>query len=232
MATVSSSTATAAPLRPESPASPPARRLDRRRLKDPRLWVGLMLVAGSVLVGGRALAAADDTVGVWTLNRDVPAGQRIGPDVLELEQVHFADAGVSQGYWLDAEAPPETAVAARDLAAGELLARSAVSSDRETPDLSQLPVVVGAAGAPADLHTGDVVDVWVVPAQRPNGETGPATQVLDEVRVASTTRESGPLGEAANRQVLLGVDEQSADHLGGLLTSVSTGTVVLIRSGQ
>lgn len=231
MATVSSSTATAAPLRPESPPSPPARRLDRRRFKDPRLWVGLMLVAGSVLVGGRALAAAGDTVGVWTLSRDIPAGQRIGPDVLELEQVHFADAGVSQGYWLDAQAPPETAVAARDLAAGDLLARSAVG-ERATSDLSQVPVVVGAAGAPADLHTGDVVDVWVVPAQSPDGDTGPATQVLDDVRVASTARESGPLGEAANRQVLLGVDERSADHLGGLLTSVSTGTVVLIRSGQ
>lgn len=231
MAFVSSSTTTAAPPLPETASSPPARRLDRRRLKDPRLWVGLVLVAGSVLLGARLLAAADDTVDVWALSQDVPAGQPIEAGALTLEQVKFADTAVEQGYWIDPDGPPAGAVATHDLTAGELLARGAVG-DRATADLSHLPVVVGASGAPQDLQVGDVVDVWVVPAQSPDGATGPAGQVLEGVRVVSSDRDSGPLGEGANRQVLLGLDEMSAGDLGGLLTSLSTGSVVLIRSGQ
>lgn len=232
MAAVSHSSVTDAPTVPESP---PARRLDRRRWKDPRLWVGLLLVAGSVLVGARLLAAADDTVDVWVLTRDVPSGQPVDVGALELDQVHFADGARTDRYLLGSQPPPESAVAAHDLAAGELLARSAVS-DRGESDLSHLPVVVGASGAPEDLRAGDVVDVWVVPPQSTSGDTGPAAQVLDEVRVVSADRSSGPLGEAATRQVLLGLesgpDGQVASDLGELLTSVSTGSVVLIRSGR
>ena len=33
--------------------------------RDPRLWIGVVLVAASVVAGARLLAAADDTVQVW-----------------------------------------------------------------------------------------------------------------------------------------------------------------------
>lgn len=231
MAVVSHSTVTAPPV----PESPPARRLDRRRWKDPRLWVGLLLVAGSVLVGARLLASADDTVDVWVLTEDVPAGRPLDLGTLQLDQVHFADADRSQQYLLGPQPPPESAVAAHDLAAGELLARSAVGAEGDA-DVSHLPVVVGASGAPADLGPGDVVDVWVVPAPSADGGTGPATRVLEQVSVVSADRSSGPLGEAATRQVLLGLDGgadgSETSGLGDLLTAVSTGSVVLIRSGQ
>ncbi|MGH3431572.1 MAG: hypothetical protein ACRDQB_01915 [Thermocrispum sp.] len=228
MAAVSHSTASSSP---PAPASPPARRLGGGRWRDPRVWVGVLLVAGSVVIGGRLLAAADDTVDVWALSRDVPAGQPIGSEALEREQVHFADDTLSQHYLSGAQAPPAAAVATRDLAAGELLARSSVG-DRDASEVSHLPVVVGAAGAPEDLGVGDVVDVWVVPPQSTDGSTAPATQVLTRVRVVSSDHESGPLGDAATRQVLLGLDEGAAGGLGDLLTSVSTGSVVLIRAGR
>lgn len=230
MTGVSHSTVSAPPV----PESPPARRLDRRRWKDPRLWVGLLLVAGSVLVGARLLASADDTVAVWVLTEDVPAGRPLDIGALELDQVHFSDDDRQQQYLLGSETPPPSAVAAHDLAAGELLPRSAVA-DRSGAEVSHLPVVVGASGAPEDLRPGDVVDVWVVPAPGPSGETGPATRVLEQVRVVSADRSSGPLGEAATRQVLLGLSggagRPAPSGLGDLLTSVSTGSVVLIRSG-
>ncbi|HET7326171.1 MAG TPA: hypothetical protein VFJ14_02680 [Nocardioidaceae bacterium] len=228
---MSHSTVTAAPTVPESP---PARRLDRRRWRDPRLWVGLLLVAGSVVLGSRLLAAADDTVDVWVLSADVPAGQPIAAAALELDRVHFSDRATAESYLLGSEPPPEAAVAAHDLAAGEMLPRSAIG-DPGASDVLHLPVVVGASGAPDDLRVGDVVDVWVVPPQSADGDTGPATRVLEQVRVVSADRGAGPLGAAATRQVLLGLDGgsdgQAASGLGELLTSVSTGSVVLIRSG-
>jgi hypothetical protein len=212
------------------PESPSARRLDTRRWKDPRLWVGLVLVAGSVLVGVRVLAAADDTIGVWAVTRDVPQGTPLTADLLSLERVHFADAAAAARYQLEGDPVPESSVATRDLAAGELLPGSAVG-ERDAADLAHLPVVVGAGGAPGDLAAGDLVDLWVVPPERSNAATPPARRLLTDVRVVRTAREAGPLGDAATRQVLLGLLESDVE-LGSLLTAVTLGTVVLVRSGS
>lgn len=221
---------TSTTLLPPPVQSPAARRLDRRRWKDPRLWVGLVLVAGSVLVGARLMAAADDTVGVWAVTRDVPAGSPLSADALVVKQVRFADAAVASGYQPAAEPPAESAIATRDLSSGELLPRASVG-DADGPML-HLPVVVGAAGAPENLRPGEVVDVWVVPAQDTGGSSGPARQALDDVPVVSSARESGPLGEGATRQVLLGLDAAAKVDLGELLSRMSEGSVVLIRAGS
>ena len=37
------------------------------RVGDPRLWVGVAIVAVCVVAGARLLAAADDTVAVWAV---------------------------------------------------------------------------------------------------------------------------------------------------------------------
>ena len=42
--------------------------------RNPRLLLGIVLVAGSVVLGARLLAAADDTVAVWAVSADLPDG--------------------------------------------------------------------------------------------------------------------------------------------------------------
>jgi hypothetical protein len=217
---------TAPPL--ATPESPSAHRLTLRRWRDPRLWVGLVLVASSVLVGARVLAAADDTVGVWAAARDVGAGAPLTRDALTVQQVRFADAATSRSY-LPARVPlPADAVAGHDVSAGELLSRAAVTARQGTA--YELPVVVGAEGAPEDLVVGDVVDVWVGP-QPGSGSDSPAQQMLTAVPVVGAVRSTGPFGEAAARQVLLGIDEATAEGLGPLLGRMSSGSVVLVRHG-
>jgi len=49
-----------------------------------------VLVAASVVVGARVLAAADDTVQVWAAARDLGAGQRVEADDLVAQRVRFA----------------------------------------------------------------------------------------------------------------------------------------------
>ena len=58
---------------------PPAIRYHRPGWRDPRILVGLVIVAASVLVGVKVLAAADDSVGVWAVRKDLPAGTRVDP---------------------------------------------------------------------------------------------------------------------------------------------------------
>jgi hypothetical protein len=213
------------------PESPAARRLTLHRWRDPRLWVGLVLVAASVLVGSRLLATADDTVGVWAAAHDVAAGTPLTADALVVRRVRFADAAAASAYLPASRPPAPGAVLDRDVAAGELLPRSAVGAADAAA--FELPVVVSAAGAPDDLATGDVVDVWVAP---PVGSptARPAVRVLDAVPVVGTTRSSGPLGDAATRQVLLGLGKDAADGAGELdavLGRIATGSVVLVRHG-
>ncbi|MDP9444652.1 MAG: hypothetical protein M3P83_10040 [Actinomycetota bacterium] len=211
-----------------SAATPPARRLQPARWRDPRLWIGLLLVAGSVVVGARLLAAADDTVGVWATPRDVADGAGLSPDALVVEQVRFADAGAAARYLLASEGLPAEAVAGRNLAAGELIPRTAVTTRGSAPAV-ELPVLVGASGAPEDLQPGEVVDVWVVP-EAPAGEPAAAADlVLPRARVVGAARDSGPLGDAPTRQVLLGLGAEAAPRLPTVLAQLTSGTVVLIR---
>ena len=56
---------------------PPPTRHRRPGWRDPRILVGLVIVAASVLVGVKVLAAADDSVGVWAVRKDLPAGTRV-----------------------------------------------------------------------------------------------------------------------------------------------------------
>jgi hypothetical protein len=218
----------AAPPPTSAPESPSAHRLTLRRWRDPRLWVGLVLVASSVLVGGRVLASADDTVAVWAAARDVGAGAPLTPGALVVRRVRFADPATAGAYLGPGQRLPAGAVLGHDIAAGELLSRGSLATG--AGNAVELPVVVDAAGAPEDLHVGDVVDVWVGP-QPGSGSAAPAQRMLTAVPVVGAVRSAGPFGEAATRQVLLGLDESTAQRLGPVLGHMSSGVVVLVRHG-
>ena len=90
--------------------SPPARRLRRPGWRDPRLAVGVLLLCGSVLLGARVLASADDTVAVWGTRTSLVRGQEVSSDDLVALQVRFADAeqrtGTSPRRTTSPTAPP------------------------------------------------------------------------------------------------------------------------------
>ena len=79
-----------APTRSDT-APPRATRSRRPGWRNPRLLLGVVLVAGSVVLGARVLAAADDTVGVWAVSRSLPAGAAVEDGDLERRQVRFPD---------------------------------------------------------------------------------------------------------------------------------------------
>jgi len=211
-----------------APASPSATRLRRRGWRDPRLAVGLVLVAVSTLVGARLLAAADDSVPVWVAAGPVRAGDDAAGAELVPGRVRLTD-GAATSVYLGTDVAP-VGIFDRDLAAGELVPAAALQpagSGRR----SDVPLSVEPGDAPVDLAAGDRVDVWVVPDPEaaPTRGRGAAQRVLGAVPVA-VAGSADSLG-AARRQVVVGVDG-GATSLGDVLGTLGSGRVVLVRVGD
>lgn len=217
------------------PTSPQAARAQAPGWRDPRLALGLVIVAVCVLLGARILAGADDTVAVWSLRHDVTAGTPLARDDLVPVRVHLP-GGSTQHYVLASSGPAPDAMAAHDLAAGELLPRSAVVTDRG-PALVEVPLSVAPDDLPASVRRGAVVDVWVIPETAAAVETRPrARRVLDDVVVIEVPTSGDTLAPRTTQQVIVGVDAAraggTADALAEALGQLAGGRVVLTRQAS
>lgn len=152
------------------------RRLRRPTWRDPRLGVGVLLVAASVALGTWAVRDAADTVEVYATREAVTPGQSLDASALVVQEVRL---GAQESLYLRADADlPEGAVAVRTVGAGELVPRSALGL---SDDVDARPVVVPLdASVPADLAAGSVVDLWLAPPPPVSGlgEDGPAEPSL------------------------------------------------------
>lgn len=188
----------------QPPASPPARRLTRPGWRDPRLLLGLVLVAGSVALGSTLVASAARTVPVYVAARPLVPG-----DVVDARSLRVVDVrlGSAQEAYLRADEPlPEGLVATGVVGEGELVARSTVAPEA---DLGLRPVAIEPAGAlPDGLGVGSRVDLWYVPEARPGGVSG----VTGAVAGAGGTDGAAGAGHvAAAEPVLLVGDLTVAD---------------------
>jgi len=201
--------------------SPPASRLRRPGWRDPRLLVGLVLVAASTLAGARLLAASDDAVTVWATAGTVRAGDEAATVELVPSRVRLED-GATESSYLSADTRP-SGVFTRDLDAGELVPSAAVSNAES--DLVDIALAVQAGDAPVDLTDGELVDVWSVPDLAAGRSAGDAERVLRAVPVG-TVRSGAALG-STGRQVVVSVD--GGVDLGPVLETLAGGRVVLVR---
>jgi hypothetical protein len=237
---------TATPAGASPDGSPSASRLSARRWRDPRLLLGLVLVAVSVLVGARLVSPADAHTQVWSTTRALPVGWRLQRGDLELHEVRFGTSA-DAGHYLAARESPAGGVLSRALGSGELVPRGALASSQRSA-LVEVPLGLEPAAAPADLAVGDRVDVWVVPtdpslpepAATGQGTTAgagsgsarsDAAKVLREVVVLSAGAGGSSFGSSATRTVVVGVSHAAARRLPTVLPALVTGQVVLVRLG-
>lgn len=205
---------------PPSRAPAPALRLRRPGWRDPRLWVGVVLVAGSVLLGARLLAGADDTTGVWAARVDLPAGSRLGAADLAVEQVRLDDA-TAAGY-LPATAPvPDGLSLQRTVGAGELLPRAAIG---EIADTVEVPIAVAPEQIPGSVRAGSVVDVYLLAP----GAAGPA---LEAVTVLDASLPDEELAVSGARRIVLAVPQDAASGFLRALGAQSDPRVTVVRRG-
>ncbi|WP_243059327.1 hypothetical protein [Nocardioides sp. SR21] len=179
---------------------PPATRAARPGWRDPRLWVGVLLVAVSVVAGARLLAAADDTVAVWTVATDAGPGTLLTTEDLVAHRIRFADADQQAGYFtVDDELPADLRLL-RGVAAGELLPRAALGTGATPTDAVELPVAVEADQVPPSVRAGSVVDVYLRDPSARSETTGP---VLEEATVVDAPALDEGFGTVTGRRQLV-----------------------------
>ncbi|MFD1507382.1 hypothetical protein FE374_13685 [Georgenia yuyongxinii] len=140
--------------------APQARRLRRPTWRDPRLGVGVLLVAGSVALGTWAVQDAAATTAVYAARQDLTPGDALDADAVVVTEVRLGAPG--EHYLRVADGLPDGAVTIRTVAAGELVPVSAVGAS-DAVDLRPVVVPLGLS-VPAGLGPGAVVDLWLTPA--------------------------------------------------------------------
>lgn len=204
-----------------------AQRLRIRPWRDPRLLIGVLLVLGATVLGGRLAATADDTVEYWAVRDGVAPGDPVSRDDLRPTRIRLSSASADNYVRTDEEfvAPLADLVWAHGVREGSLVDKAALVT-RSSTTRSQLPLSVTDGAAPADLARGDLVDVWVGPG--PGDEPGrKAVRVLTSVRVLQTGDEAAAASGSLAQTVLVDVDESQLGR--SVISTVAAGHVTLVR---
>jgi hypothetical protein len=214
-----------------SSLTPAAVRATRPGWRDPRLWVGILIVALSVVAGARVLASADDSVGVWAAAHDLGAGDDVSAEDLVVRRVRFDDAGDLDHYFAADASVPTDQQLLRGVGAGELLPRAAVGAE-DGDELLQLPVAVDPEQLPPSVAAGSVVDIYLVPTA--GSECGVACDgrpVLSEVPVVDASAVDDGFAASGKSQLVLGVDPDDATAFFRALGDSDGPTITVVRRG-
>lgn len=187
----------------------------RPRVTDMRMWVGLILVVGSMFIGALVLSGDEDSVTVWQATRDLAAGAPLSD--LTPVTVQLGSAGDA---YLRADADPVGSLN-WPLNAGQLVPLAAVG-DVADEGMRFVSVPVDPLHMPPGLLPGDVVDVWV--AEKDSSDTSVAPRLaVAQVRVADVVAEVTGLG--GNIPVVLALPEQLVPEV---VAAIRSGTIDLI----
>ncbi|QNN53604.1 hypothetical protein [Nocardioides mesophilus] len=214
----------------ESMGSPAATRTRSSGWRDPRLVVGIALVAVCGLLGALLLGGGGSGTTVWVARDALGEGQTVSAADLVAREIRFVDQAEADRYLPADEPLPAGSLLARPVGAGELLPRAALSAAEPDPVL-EVPLAVPVDSVPVTVRAGSVVDVWVTPdpagAERGTLES---ELVLSQVRVLELGRVGGSLGAGGTRQVVVGVGPGQEANLPTALARVAAGSVVLVRT--
>ncbi len=132
----------------------------RAFLLDPRLLIGVLLVAGSVAGVLAIVSAADDSITVLAAPAALAPGDRVGESDLEVRSVRLDSS--ADRYLAPGDVPAEGIVVTRAIGAGELVPVDAVG---EVDGVRLAPLVLSVEGAlAASVEPGASVDVWAAQA--------------------------------------------------------------------
>lgn len=191
------------------------------------MWVGVAIVAISVIAGARIIGAADDTIEVWSVSSDMAAGQPLTADDLVATQIYFRDPGEADSYLRVSDRLPADARLNRAVGAGELVPRTALQR-AGSGGVSTLPLVLPALAMPPDLTPGTRVDVWSV---NEVGDRFRSKVILEDVEVVGVPAGADGFGATLERQLLLGIEADQQEAVGAALEAAADGTLTIQKRG-
>ncbi|WP_139227530.1 hypothetical protein [Nocardioides alpinus] len=222
---------TVSPQPPRQPGAvdvPAAARAASSGWRDPRLWVGVVLVTGSVVAGARLLSGADDMTAVWSASTDLVAGQTLTADDLTATRLRFDDGADEQRYLAVEDELPAALTLDRPLAAGELVPAGALGEETDD-DTVAVSIAVAAEHVPTDLARGSTVDVWVIGEDR--RQRAAAELVLADVLILDAPVVSDGFAAATSRQLVLAVPQDDEESLGMVLAASGDNRVRVVGRG-
>ncbi len=223
-----------------SAAPPPALRSSSPGWRDPRLWLGVAIVAVSVVAGSRLLAAADDTVSVWSVTSDMGVGDTVTTEDLEARQVRFASREDLERYVTVDQTLPADLELTRGLGAGELLPRGALG-DAADSDTVVVRIAVEDEQIPAGVTRGSSVHVFLtgtgggVPAgggDRSGGDQEAGEPALADVTVVDAPPLADNLAATGNRTIDVVVTEEQARGYFAGRAALESPTVTVVQADR
>jgi Flp pilus assembly protein CpaB len=207
--------------------TPVATRVRRPGWRDPRIALGVAIMAVSVIAGAWLGRPGDDTRPVLVAVRDLPVGATVTGADVRTRRVHLAEE-LADRYLTGTL--PASATLDRPVRAGELVPRSALA-DPASADRVEVPLSVATDDLPATVSRGSVVDVWVVPDVEHGADAGGRARiVLPGVTVLRLADRADSLAPRATRQVIVSVPADD-DRLAAALGRTTSGRLVLVRRG-
>lgn len=200
--------------------SPPAnRRANRSRHRGLRLFGGIALVVGSILIGSWFFAAADTRVTVWAAARDLAPGTEIRDSDLVQVPVRLDAAAAYIGTESDQLIGLRLS---RPIGDSELVPLGAVEVGDFDHRLITIPVE--PMHSPPDLGHGDRVDVYLSPREAAGSAATSTRLVLAGALVSDVADPATSVsGESA---VVLDV---SADQAAAVVSASRGGVIDLVR---
>lgn len=203
---------------------PSAQRAARPGWRDPRLWVGVGLVAVSVVVGARVVGGADESIGVWAVREDAAPGTELGAADLVERRVVFVDGADEERYFRTTDGLPVQRTLVRAVGAGDLLPRSVTGEPDD--DLVQVSVALPAAQVPPGVGAGSVVDLWSAPQNASSSRE--ATPLAGDVVVVQAPKVTSDLaGASGERQVVLAVP-RTHDTVSAVIAASGSGELMIL----
>ena len=213
--------------------APPATRASAPGWRDPRLWVGIAIVAASVVLGALVLGSSDDTVPVWAAADTMAAGPVLTSGDLTVRRVRFADSGGEALYFTADEQLPAHLHLVRGVGAGELLPHAAVGS-ADPARLRQVPISVAADQVPTGVGKGTLVDVYLRPSAHGACRASPVCDgrpVLSGVSVLDAPAVDSEFGSDGQRMLVLGMSEADARAFFRVLASSEDPALTVVGRG-
>lgn len=202
---------------------PVAARLRRPGWRDPRLLIGVVLVALAVALGAWTVGQADRTAPVLVAHGVLTPGQPLSGERVRVMRVHLADASK---YLTPDESLPTGAVITRTVGDGELIPRSSVG---DADGLGLRPIAVQVEATLAEgVRPGARVDLWFTP-DRDSIAAGAAPHAVAEgLTVVEVGKDTGSFSISSGTTVQVLVPIAQLPAVLGALAADGSVTIVPI----